>query len=212
MIYPDHRPGLRPKPAGRENCCNLLKRPADILIRASMRQGCQSYAISILNLVFDHVVLPHSEKLKIPRHPGGPKRHWGDTELRPEGPGKTLIIAVSGSQRDHRHRPICVHQPMRGLMCPDAPDSLRASLARHRDKDTVPMKPRHRRHVRQSIQRKIPRRVVMDIVNHSPQPSFIRDHTRLLHCCPPNMHHTQETSLADLIHAIRLQKPTVPAI
>ena len=74
------------------------------------------------------------------------------------------------------------------------------------------MKPRHRGDLYQRVQRQVTRRVVMDVLNHTPQPCFVIDHTHLSNGDAPILHHLQETSLAELHSAIRLQKATVPAI
>ena len=98
------------------------------------------------------------------------------------------------------------------LVCPNPANGLRAGFARHDKEHAVPVKPRHRGDLGQSIQRQIARRSVVDVLNHPSQPRFVIDHLRVSDCLNPVLHQGQETRLAELQSAIRLQKPTVPAI
>ena len=59
------------------------------------------------------------------------------------------------------------------LVRSDSPHRLRTGLADHRNKDTVPVEPRHRRDIRQGIKRQISRWIVVNVLHNPPHPRFV---------------------------------------
>ena len=173
MIHPNHWPGLRPKPPRRKYRGDFLKRAPNILIGSAVRQSRQTHRRLFPNVIFDHLSSSFSEKLKITRQARCAEHGRCHAKMRPKGPRKALDIAVPRTPRDHRYRPICLDQPMPRLVRSDSPHRLRTGLADHRNKDTVPVEPRHRRDIRQGIKRQISRWIVVNVLHNPPHPRFV---------------------------------------
>lgn len=126
----------------------------------------------------------------------------GQAVVPGEGAGKAGDIGIADPPCHHGDRIGPLHQPHGGAVQAHPPHRVCRRFPHHGVVDAVKVKPAKGCDIGQPVQRQVASRVVVDMIHHAPEPSFVGASHGPAPCCPTVMPVAAPANLAEL-HQVR---------